>query len=382
MISIEADSQLPVLIQGGMGVGISHWKLARAVALAGKKLDQPVLGVVSGTGVELLLVRRLQDGDPGGHMQRALAAFPYSEISEQIINDYYTDVKKPPTARYRQTPRPSDLLSSNSEYRRAMNQLSVAANFVEVYLAKEGHNRPIGINHLEKIQLLALPRLYGAMLAEVDYVLEGAGIPDQVPGVLDHFANRETAQYKIDVIGSKERAEVTFDPRELDEGSPTLKRPPFLAVIASNLLAKVLVSNRVSGYVNGFIVEGPTAGGHNAPPRGKFQLNDRGEPIYGDKDVVDLEQLATLDRPFWLAGSYGSPARLAEALASGATGIQVGTVFALSEESGMRSDIKEQLLRQLADKGALDIFTSLVASPTGFPIKIVQETGTDRKSVV
>ena len=61
MISIEADSQLPVLIQGGMGVGISHWKLARAVALAGKKLDQPVLGVVSGTGVELLLVRRLQD---------------------------------------------------------------------------------------------------------------------------------------------------------------------------------------------------------------------------------------------------------------------------------------------------------------------------------
>jgi len=33
---------LPALIQGGMGVGVSDWRLARAVAAAGQ------LGVVSG----------------------------------------------------------------------------------------------------------------------------------------------------------------------------------------------------------------------------------------------------------------------------------------------------------------------------------------------
>jgi NAD(P)H-dependent flavin oxidoreductase YrpB (nitropropane dioxygenase family) len=34
------------LIQGGMGVGVSTWRLARAVAGAGEKLHKAVLGVV------------------------------------------------------------------------------------------------------------------------------------------------------------------------------------------------------------------------------------------------------------------------------------------------------------------------------------------------
>ncbi len=377
MSSIEADSKLPVLIQGGMGVGISHWRLARAVGLAGKAHNVAVLGVVSGTGVEATLARRLQDGDPGGHMQRALAHLPCPRISESILNEYYVDVKKPPTARYRLTPKPSDLLSGNPELVSRINELSVAANFVEVWLAKEGHDRPIGVNHLEKIQLLHLPRLYGAILAGVDYVLEGAGIPDQVPGVLDHFANGEPAQYKIDVAGMKVRPEVTFDPKELNNGlpAPVVGRPRFLAIIASNLLAKILVSARASGRVDGFIVERPTAGGHNAPPRGRPEFNERGEPVYGPKDEVNLDQLADLQRPFWLAGSYASPAGLAEALASGATGIQVGTIFALSEESGMRDDLKQEVKRR-ARQRELDNLTSAVASPTGFPFKVAQIPGT------
>ncbi|MBI3976426.1 MAG: nitronate monooxygenase [Armatimonadetes bacterium] len=355
-----------------MGVGTSTWRLARAVALAGRALNAAVLGVVSGTGVEALLARRLQDGDPEGHVRRALAAFPFPRISETILNQYYVDVRKPPSARYRLTPRPSDLLSRNPTLRSTVNELSIAANFVEVWLAKEGHDGPIGINHLEKIQLLHLPRLYGAMLAGVDYVLEGAGIPDQVPGVLDRFSNHEPAQYRIDVAGSRERLEITFDPDELHGGSPgqPLRRPRFLAIIASNVLAKVLAT-RASGHVDGFVIERPTAGGHNAPPRGKFELNDRGEPVYGEKDAVNLAHMSALKRPFWLAGSYASPIMLAEALASGATGIQTGTIFALSEESGLRSDLKQLLRRQAFDRN-LDILSSSVASPTGFPFKVAQ----------
>lgn len=368
----------PLVIQGGMGVGISNWELARAVAIAGRELDTPVLGVVSGTGVEVLLVRRLQDGDPGGHMRRALAAFPDPRIASDILNMYFGDVSKPPSARYRNAPKLADLLSDNPKKVRAMQELSIAANFVEVWLAKEGHDRPIGINHLEKIQLLHLPRLYGAMLAGVDFVLEGAGIPDQVPGVLDRFANHEPAQYKVDVSGSRDKIEVKFDPTALNPAWSTqqLLRPAFLAIIASNLLAKVLLdSRRVSGAVNGFVVEGPSAGGHNAPPRGKVELNHRGEPVYGEKDRVRVDQLVNLGLPFWLAGSYGSPERLAEALDSGATGIQAGTVFALCEESGMRPDLKRQL-RQLICDGELDILASSVASPTGFPFKVAQVKGT------
>lgn len=376
MSFIEAKSKLPVIIQGGMGVGVSNWQLARAVALAGEELNQHVLGVVSGTGIEALLARRLQDGDTDGHMRRALAAFPFRQIAESLLDEYFYNVVKPPSSRYRLTPKPGDLLSRDPERVARMNNLSVAANFVEVWLAKEGHDRPIGINHLEKIQLLHLPRLYGAMLAGVDYVIEGAGIPAQVPGVLDLLSSKKPAKYRIDVAGSKTGFEVIFDPSELSGGSlvPPIERPSFLAVIASNLLAKILAS-RITGFVDGFVVEGPTAGGHNAPPRGKFGLNARGEPIYGEKDKVNLTQLVDLQRPFWLAGSYASPAKLAEAIANGASGIQAGTIFALCEQSGLRSDLKE-LLRKLAREGRLDVQTSTSASPTGFPLKVAQVDGT------
>jgi nitronate monooxygenase len=41
--------QFPKIIQGGMGVGVSNWRLAQAVS----KLGQ--LGVVSGTALDQLL---------------------------------------------------------------------------------------------------------------------------------------------------------------------------------------------------------------------------------------------------------------------------------------------------------------------------------------
>ena len=79
--------------------------------------------------------------------------------------------------------------------------------------------------------------------------------------------------------------------------------------------------------------------------------------------------------PFWLAGSYGSPGKLAEALRLGAAGIQVGTAFAFCEESGIRSDLKQQVF-QSSREGKLRVFTDPLASPTGFPFKVVQLPGT------
>ncbi|MCX6024551.1 MAG: nitronate monooxygenase, partial [Chloroflexi bacterium] len=206
-------------------------------------------------------------------------------------------------------------------------------NFVEVWLAKEGHSHPIGANFLEKVQLPRLFELYGAMLAGVDYILMGAGIPTQIPGILDKLAAFEPASYKVDVAGSKERHEIGFDPRTLDHrnGDPKLKRPRFLAIITSEVLAKVLTT-RASGYVDGFIVEGPQAGGHNAPPRGPLRLNANGEPLYGERDVTDLREIQKLGRPFWLAGTYNSPEKVREAISLGAQGVQCGTIFALSDE--------------------------------------------------
>jgi nitronate monooxygenase len=132
---------------------------------------------------------------------------------------------------------------------------------------------------------------------------------------------------------------------------------------------------RANGRVDGFVIESPTAGGHNAPPRGKLQLSPAGEPVYGERDRVNLAEMRELGTPFWLAGGFGNAEKLREAVEQGAAGIQVGTAFALSEESGLRPDLKKQLLSQAA-AGVGEVFTDPLASPTGFPFKVARLEGT------
>jgi nitronate monooxygenase len=126
--------------------------------------------------------------------------------------------------------------------------------------------------------------------------------------------------------------------------------------------------------VDGFIVEGDVAGGHNAPPRGQLQLSAIGEPVYGPRDIPDLPKIASIGLPFWLAGAYADPAKIAEARALGATGVQIGTAFAFCEESAVRPDLKRQVCR-LALAGKAGVYTDPLASPTGFPFKVLQVEG-------
>ena len=353
--------RLPIIIQGGMGAGVSGWSLARAVSKGGQ------LGVVSGTALDAILARRLQLGDPGGHMRRALMRFPIPGTAQRILDRYFIPGGKPKDKPFRAKPVPNEKPSRHQE------ELLVAANFVEVLLAKEGHDAPVGINYLEKIQLPTLASIYGAMLAGVKYVLVGAGIPRAIPGVLDRLAQRQHVELRLDVQGAGCSDEFTtrFDPNSFCGGeAPDLVRPDFLAIVSSATLANML-ARKASGRVNGFVLEGPTAGGHNAPPRGRLQLSVEGEPVYSDRDVPDLEAIRALGLPFWLAGSYAEPARLAEALRLGATGVQIGTAFAYCEESGLDHELKERVLA-MSRTGRARVFTDPIASPTGFPFKVLQ----------
>ncbi len=357
----ETVTKVPLIIQGGMGVAVSGWPLARAVSRLGQ------LGVVSGTALAVVLARRLQLGDPGGELRHALAQFPFPGMAARVLSDYFIPGGKSPRAPFKLTPLPT------LRPRRSLVELTVVANFVEVFLAKEGHHGPVGINYLEKIQLPTLPSLYGAMLAGIDYILMGAGIPRAVPGALDLLAQGQAASLPVDVEGALpgEKHATTFDPQRFCAGSaPQLRRPFFLGIIASATLALAL-AKKASGRVDGFIVEGPTAGGHNAPPRGPLQLTAQGEPLYGPRDIPELDKIRALGLPFWLAGGYGRPGKLAEALSLGAAGIQVGTPFAFCEESGIQPEIKQQAMA-LSRLGQAHVFTDPVASPTGFPFKVAQ----------
>jgi len=348
-----------------MGVGVSNWVLAKAVSLRGQ------LGVVSGTCIDAVLVRRLQDGDEGGHTRRAMAHFPLPEVVEEVLAKYFRPEGRPEGEPYKAIPMYRQVVS------KVRDQLTMLASFVEVWLAKEGHDGVVGVNLLTKVQMPNLATLYGAMLAKVDYVLMGAGIPKEIPGALDRFAAHEPASLKLDVDGAGRDDEhlITFDPRaHFAERPEWITRPYFLPIIASNSLATMLV-RKASGRVDGFVIEAPTAGGHNAPPRVSGVYNERGEPQYGERDIVDLEKMKEHGLPFWLAGSAGTPEKLAEALDAGAAGVQVGTLFAYTDESGIDPALKRDVIRQAQDD-AIDVLTDGRASPTGFPFKVVNFPGT------
>jgi NAD(P)H-dependent flavin oxidoreductase YrpB (nitropropane dioxygenase family) len=360
------ESGTPRIIQGGMGVAISGWPLANAVARTGQ------LGVVSGTALEVVCARRLQQGDPGGHVRRALAHFPLAGAAERILRTYYIAGGKAPGAAYR------PVLRFTLQPARALQELTVAANFVEVFLAKEGHDGPVGINYLRKIELPIPFACYGAMLAGVDHVLMGAGNPADLPVLLDRLAGHRPVALPVRVQGTTSADgdfAIHFDPRDLagDAASP-LHRPRLDAIVASVDLATALVADSAT-RPDGFVVEGYTAGGHNAPPRGPRRLDQRGQPIYDDRDGVEPQQLAGLGVPYWMAGSYGTPAALAHAVSGGAAGIQVGTAFALCRESGMTDEHKHRLLDQ-AVNGRVSVRTDGRASPTGFPFKVAELDGT------
>ncbi len=364
MLRYDAVSP-PALIQGGMGVAVSSWPLARAVSAAGQ------LGVVSGTALDAVLARRLQDGDPGGHVRAALAAFPVPEIAARVRDRYFRADGREPGMFYAPVPR------LRLDQDRHAQELAVVANFTEVWLARQGHQGPVGVNYLEKIQMATPAAAYGAMLAGVDVVLAGAGIPRELPSLLSALARHERVSLPVDVIGAPEgqRHTVTLDPVALlGKALPPLRRPAFLAIVSAHVLAEYLARDPLI-RPDGFVIEGPLAGGHNAPPRGRLTLDEDGQPRYGPRDDADLARLAAIGLPFWLAGAYGTPVRLKEALAAGAAGVQVGTLFALSGESGLRADLRSRLLGQARD-GTLRVRTDPTASPTGFPFKIAQLPGT------
>jgi NAD(P)H-dependent flavin oxidoreductase YrpB (nitropropane dioxygenase family) len=345
-----------------MGVGVSGWRLARAVSLAGQ------LGVVSGIGLDMVITRRLQLGDPGGDIRRALASFPNQGIAQQILDRYFIAGGAGSEEPFRLSSKPTLHPSERT------TNLIVAANFAEIFLAKEGHRGLIGVNYMQKLQMSTPASVYGAMLAGADYVLVGAGIPAEFPSLLDALAAGDAGEVSIGVLGEPAVAHMaTVSPETISQGTRTA-RPKFLAIVASHVLASYLAREERT-RPDGFVVEGPTAGGHSAPPRGTLNLDQDGQPVYGPRDLVDVDKMAALGLPYWLAGACASPRLLTEARQAGAVGVQVGSAFALCEESNLTASLKQAVIDG-ALAGTLQVRADPSASPTGFPFKVADLPGT------
>jgi nitronate monooxygenase len=380
------------LVQGGMGVYVSNWRLSKAVAM-----ERPgvTAGTISGTALDVVYVRLLQLGDIGGHIRRALAAFDAqfgATIGQKIIDRFYIAGGKAPAARFKNAPMqiaraldgsdtfpipgpqsPPVALTLDED----TIELLIASSFAEVWLAKEGHNGKIFINFLHKVELPLIYAMYGAMLAGVDGVVVGAGNPDGLPETCTRFTRHQPVTHNLSVLyrESGESFNLSFDPRQVAGGKlaqKPLPRPAFLAIVSLENLVKALAQSQ-SGAPDGFIIEHHTAGGHNAGPQGPLAKDSLGQPIYGPADEPNLQAIREVGLPFWLAGGYGSRQKLQQAMALGATGVQVGSNFALAEESGMKPTYRAAILNRLKKEteDAPLVYTTLF-SPTGYPFKVVQ----------
>ena len=355
------------IIQGGMGIGVSSWRLARTVA------EQGEIGVVSGTGIDTVVARELQDGDPNDR-RRVLEGYPDPEIVRHLVDRYYVEGDRRPDEPYWLLPmhrfRPT----------RTSQRILSAAAYSEVRLAKEGHGGYVGINLLCELKRFTLPVLYGAMVGGVDAVMMGAGIPLEEARQIPLLADGRPARLRLEVDTSQAEGDVgaffyELDPSDLVDTVEPLRRPDLFPIISSDVLARVLDAKLPDGCVTGWIIEGSTAGGHNAPPRNKG-IDESGNPIYDDRDVPDLDRVAGLGYPYFLAGGYGTPRKLCEAIDRGAAGVQIGSLFSLAEESGYPSAYKRTLIRQIHER-RVTVRTDGRISPTGFPFKVIEMEGTN-----
>jgi NAD(P)H-dependent flavin oxidoreductase YrpB (nitropropane dioxygenase family) len=82
---MQTDVRYPTIIQGGMGIAVSSWQLAKQVAIAGE------LGVISGTAIDSVVARRLQDGDISGDIRRAMSYFPNQKTIAEIMDRFYVE---------------------------------------------------------------------------------------------------------------------------------------------------------------------------------------------------------------------------------------------------------------------------------------------------
>ncbi len=361
--ALPLTRRLPWLIQGGMGIAVSDWRLARSVSMAGQ------LGVVSGTAIDAVFVRRLQKFGLDDTLRSVLDRFPVRSIVDDVVRQF-TAVRRRANGPYQ------NLLLLTHRSKRRSTDLLVLAAFAEVAMAKAGHGGVVGINLLTKVQIPTVALLCGAMIAGVDYVLMGAGVPTHIPGVLERLRHGLSVDTKLALANASTEDSPTlhFDPSPYLSGVGELERPKFIGIISSNVLANALIK-RSEGPVDGFVVERPVAGGHNAPPRGPLTLDADESPIYGPRDEVDFAALGALKRPFWIGGGITTPDHVRAARELGATGVQVGTLFAYCEESGMDASLRAQVITSV-QAGTVDVRTSIRASSTGYPFKVVALEGT------
>ncbi len=240
-----------------MGAGVSNWRLAQAVSRQGQ------LGVVSGTALDVIL--------RGGCRTATRAAtcaapgrLPVPGMAERVLASTSSRAAGPGRA-----------LPGAADVRHRLGARAVDASSRTSWRcgshARATTNRSASTCSTRS----SCPscRRSTARCWRASVRADGRRHPDEVPGVLDRLAPRAGESACMSSIEGDDTA-MRFSPADWTRARPPRSGGRVSAIIASN--ARADLPRKANGRVDGFIVEGPTAGGHNAPPRGKPALKATG----------------------------------------------------------------------------------------------------------
>ena len=349
---------MPRLIQAGMGVRISGARLANMAARLG------ALGVVSGVGLRHVVVEEVRRGDV--ETIEVAKTFPIARYVDELL------AWAPGGTKWT---RPVPVDEADLVRGGLAQRLSILATYIEVKRAKNGHRGKVGVNVMWKCAVTVLPTILGAMLGGADALICGAGVPIELPEILQGLrAGRSLAFRPLCGTGTHVAIDLAADPMASLLGG--LEAPRMIPILSNYAFPRRILDvwEREQGGVRpfAFVLEDHRAGGHNAPPRNKESFSEK------DDLTSYFDKVLALGVPVYVAGTLaggGTRADFLEWMSRGAYGIQVGSRFALSEESGLRDDLKSALIARNA-AGETEVTTEPMVSPTGYPFKVVEMPGT------
>ena len=206
---------------------------------------------------------------------------------------------------------------------------------VEIRKAKElcGGKKPLGVNVM--VALSNYREIIETIVDEgVDFIISGAGLPLQLP----------------EYVGDAPIA--------------------LIPVISSGRALEVVLKTWARKYgrkPDAVIVEGPRNGGHLGFTMEQIEHPETCSLEILLKDVREvMERYGCGDKPVLAAEMISSRADIERVLAMGYNGVQIGTHFICTEESGISPKSKEVFVKAKAK----DIV--VIKSPVGLPVRVLR----------
>jgi len=210
----------------------------------------------------------------------------------------------------------------------------------EIRMAREltGGKGPLGVNIMVVLTNYG-PMIKTAVDAGIDFIISGAGLPLRLP----EFAGKDV---------------------------------PLIPVVSSGRALELILKTWQRKYdVNpsAVIVEGPLCGGHLAFAEDQLKV-----PQEYSLDILYKETIAMLKKyaigkiPVLGAGAISVAEDVLKVLDMGYQGVQIGTRFICTEESGMSQEGKEFYAKSKSSD------TVIISSPVGMPVRVIKSPLVER----